>query len=393
MEKKKGFKFFCSLIIYVIISLNSMLVYAENTKTELNDKMGDIDKQIDSTKDEIKEVKNEISDKMKEIQKLTNEISGYEDEIDDLNDELKKLQNSISEQEKDLKKAEEDYTKQKELLEKRLIAMYESGKTSYLDVLLSSEDITDFLSRYYLMAELADNDSKLLQKIDEDKAAIELKKENLEADKNKVEANKASKVKTSKALASAKSVKDKQVGELSDTEKELQAQLDQFEKDKREIQERLRKIAEEEAKKNKTNISLTPSASGYIRPIVGYPITTGLYYSNGSYHGAVDFSGSGIAGKPILAVKDGTVITSAAFKNSNGTYYSYGEYIIISHHDGTMTLYAHGQPGSRKVFEGQEVKQGQTIMLVGTTGNSTGYHLHFEVRVNGKRVDPRPYLP
>ena len=58
-----------------------------------------------------------------------------------------------------------------------------------------------------------------------------------------------------------------------------------------------------------------------------------------------------------------------------------------------MTLYAHGQPGSRQVYEGQEVSQGQVIMYVGTTGNSTGEHLHFEVRVDGERVDPRPYLP
>ena len=94
-----------------------------------------------------------------------------------------------------------------------------------------------------------------------------------------------------------------------------------------------------------------------------------------------------------MAVKSGTVVTSKAAINSSGKYYSYGEYIIINHHDGTMTLYAHGQAGSRKVFEGQKVSQGQVIMNVGSTGNSTGPHLHFEVRVNGTRVDPRPYLP
>ena len=95
----------------------------------------------------------------------------------------------------------------------------------------------------------------------------------------------------------------------------------------------------------------------------------------------------------MLAVKDGTVVTSTALKNPNGTYRSYGEYIVISHGDGTMTLYAHGAPGSRLVSPGQTVKQGQQIMSVGTTGNSTGYHLHFEVRINGRPVNPSPYLP
>ena len=109
-------------------------------------------------------------------------------------------------------------------------------------------------------------------------------------------------------------------------------------------------------------------------------------------HTGVDFSGPGISGKPVLAAKSGTVVTSTALKNSNGTYRSYGEYIVINHHDGTMTLYAHGAPGSRLVSAGQKVSQGQQIMSVGTTGNSTGYHLHFEVRVNGVPVNPAPYL-
>ena len=130
-------------------------------------------------------------------------------------------------------------------------------------------------------------------------------------------------------------------------------------------------------------------------PIVGYNITTGYgsYRTRPGKHTGVDFSGSGISGKQILAVKDGTVEISIAKKNSKGKYTSYGEYILINHHDGTMTLYAHGAPGSRMVEKGEKVKQGQPIMLVGTTGNSTGYHLHFEVRVNGKTVDPTPYLP
>lgn len=83
-------------------------------------------------------------------------------------------------------------------------------------------------------------------------------------------------------------------------------------------------------------------------------------------------------------MKSGTVIFSTALKNNNGSYRSYGEYIIIDHHDGTMTLYAHGLPGSRQVEVMDEVEQGKVIMRVGSTGNSTGPHLHFEVRVNRK---------
>ena len=136
-----------------------------------------------------------------------------------------------------------------------------------------------------------------------------------------------------------------------------------------------------------------PSTSGFIYPVpTGYTtITTGMYYSSGSYHGAVDFGTGGISGQPVYAVADGVVITAKALTTS------YGNYIIIMHRDGLYTLYAHGQAGSIAVSEGQYVKQGQQIMRVGNTGNSSGPHLHFEVRTgNGlysNRVDPRPYLP
>ena len=393
MKQRKIVKLLVAMFTILVLFANSIIVYAANTKTELNSKMGDVDEQIKETKNEINEVKTEMSDKMKEVQKLTNEISSYQDEIDTLDAQIKELQESISEQEEELNKAEEDFKKQNELLQKRLIALYEAGQTSYIDVLLNAEDITDFLSRYYIISEIADSDAKLLQKIEDDKNSIQAKKESLESSKQKIEENKASKVKASKALESKQTAKNKEVKELSAQEKQLQNELEQFEKDKREIQAQLKKIAEQEAKNNKTNVTSNPSSAGYIRPINGYSITTGMYYSNGSYHGAVDFSGSGIAGKPIYAVKDGTVVISTALKYSNGNYKSYGEYIVINHHDGTMTLYAHGAPGSRLVSENQTVKQGQQIMSVGTTGNSTGYHLHFEVRVNGVRVDPRPYLP
>ncbi|MCI8444139.1 MAG: M23 family metallopeptidase [Clostridia bacterium] len=115
-----------------------------------------------------------------------------------------------------------------------------------------------------------------------------------------------------------------------------------------------------------------------------------MYYSSGQYHGAVDFGSGGINGQPIYAVADGYVVTSTRL---NG---SYGNYILIAHYNGLYTLYAHGQDGSRTVSAGQTVKQGQQIMRVGNTGNSSGPHLHFEVRTSpgtySNRVNPMNYL-
>jgi murein DD-endopeptidase MepM/ murein hydrolase activator NlpD len=178
------------------------------------------------------------------------------------------------------------------------------------------------------------------------------------------------------------------VQNLSAEEIELNNQLEQFEQDKKQIEAELVELAKQNALKK----SITPSKSGYISPLLGKTkanITT--TYNGYAGHTGVDFAIP--LGTDVVAVKAGTVVISDALKYSNGKYKSYGEYVVIDHHDGTMTLYAHGLADSRTVVEGDEVEQGDVIMLSGSTGNSTGPHLHFEVRVNGKCVEPSQYLP
>lgn len=398
MKKYVG-KFFAILLILVLISANSM-IYAAN-KTQINSDLNDIDSKIDDTNEKLDDVQGQMSDARKEINKLNEKIQGYEDEIDELDEQLEELENSIKVQEENLEAEQKNYEKQEELFHKRLIVLYESGETSYIDVLLGSEDITEFLSYYYMMSEVAEADKEMLKSIETKKEEIANTKQSLENAKEQIAAKKQSKQQTAKALSDAKSTKNKQMKELSDTERQLQEELEIFEQHKKELQAELKRIAEEEAKKNQANVSNNPSAAGYISPLAGRTksdITTRYgagAYSWGGFHTGVDFarnSKGAVEGKEIRAVKSGTVVISTAYKK-NGRYVSYGEYIVINHHDGTMTLYGHGDPGSRKVSVGDTVKQGQTIMNVGTTGNSTGYHLHFEVRVNGKCVDPTPYLP
>ena len=140
--------------------------------------------------------------------------------------------------------------------------------------------------------------------------------------------------------------------------------------------------------------NVAPSAHGYIFPVQGCSRANinKLVYPSYRGHTGIDVNRN-VVGKNVVAVKAGTVVKSEAKKNSNGTYRSYGEYVVINHHDGTMTLYAHMLAGTRKVSKGQEVSQGQVLGTVGSTGNSTGTHLHFEVLIGGSPVNPIPYLP
>lgn len=376
-----------TIIFILILSGNIMRVLA-TTQSDLEE----IDGKITDTKKEITEVERKLSSTMSQIQSLNAEIAEYETEISDLNLKIEDVNKQISETEEQLKKAEEEYNNQEEMLKKRLVALYEAGETTYLDVLLSSKSMTDFISKYYLVSEIAEGDKNLLEKMEANKKSIETTKELLNTSKEQIEALKKSKEDTAQTLKNSQSQKKAYIDDLNEEELALQEDLEQFEKDKKEIQEELARIARQN-NGGKEVVAGEPSKAGYIFPVQGlniYNINIRVYPSYPGHTG-VDIN-INVRGRNVIAAKAGTVVTSTALRYSNGNYKSYGEYVVIDHHDGTMTLYAHMSPDSRTVSVGDDVAQGQVLGIVGTTGNSTGLHLHFEVRINGKCVNPLPYL-
>ena len=394
MMKRLFLKILGSLVILSII-FNSTIVMAANVD-DLKSQQKENDNKINQTQSQINEINAKKSQTVKEVEALNDKISGYESEILELQTKISNLNNQINEKKIRLKEAEDNYDYQQEMLNKRLVAIQEAGETSYLDFLLSSNGIVDFISNYYLITELAKSDTQLLESIEQQKVEITKQKEDLESNKNEVVTAKASVESVQTQLKSTKSEKDKQVAQLSASEKELQSQMDELRSANisidAKIQAEIRKATNNN--KNGGNVDISsPSAAGFIYPLpTAYSrITTGINYSTGQYHGAVDFGCSGINGQPIYAVADGTVMIS---ERLNG---SYGNYILIYHNNGLFSLYAHGQDGSRTVSAGQTVKRGQQIMRVVSTGNSTGPHLHFEVRTYpgsySNRVNPISYLP
>lgn len=401
--KKKVIVF---LSIAIIIFSNIFVVYADE-KSQLKDEQSNIDKKIEETNSEIAGVKSQMSTALNQINNYNSQIGSFENEISDLTTQINDLTAQITEKQASIDEQIEKYNAQQELLNKRLVAMYESGSTSYLDMLLSSDSIADFISKYYIIEQLAEYDTELLNNIEQTRLQIESEKTELENSKAEVETSKTALEAKKNSLTILVNEKNALVGTLSAEEKVLEDELEQIEQDKREIQAKLAAIAaKEEAERRRAAAASaamnggtatviepsSPSTSGYICPIPGKSkanITTGYHGYAG--HTGVDFAcGSGTS---IVAAKAGTVVISTALRSSSGGYRSYGEYIVISHGDGTSTLYAHMLPGSRTVSEGAQVSQGQVIGQVGSTGNSTGPHLHFEVRVSGRCVNPTSYLP
>ena len=403
-EMKK--KFIVFLVLAIFIFSNLFIVYADE-KSQLKDEQNSIDKKIEETNSEIAGVKSQMTDALNQINTYNSQIGSFENEMTDLTNQINNLTVQITEKQASIDEQVEKYNAQQELLNKRLVAMYESGSTSYLDMLLSSDGLADFISKYYIIEQLAEYDTELLNSIEQTRVQIETEKSELENSKVEVENSKIALEAKKNSLTVLLNEKNALVGTLSAEEKVLESELEQIEQDKKEIQAKLAAIAAREeaerqaaaaaaaAKNGETTTVIepaSPSTSGFICPLAGKSkgnITTGYHGYAG--HTGVDFAcGSGTS---VMAAKGGTVVISTALRNSGGGYRSYGEYIVISHGDGTSTLYAHMLPGSRTVSEGAKVSQGQVIGQVGSTGNSTGPHLHFEVRVNGRCVNPTAYLP
>ncbi|MGN1302790.1 MAG: murein hydrolase activator EnvC family protein [Clostridia bacterium] len=375
------------LLILIILSTNIAVTLAA-TKSELQNKQNNINQQIKDTENEISAVKEEMSDTMKQIQDLNTQISGYQSEIDDLEYKISDLEKDIEESQEKLNEAEKKYNKQEEAFKNRIVAQYEAGETTYLDVLLGGGSLWDMVSNWYVVSEIADLDNQMLGQMEKNKNEIEEAKKALETNKEQIEVTKKNKEQKASALKSSQATKEQYVNELSDNEKELNAELEKLKKANDAITREL-KAMENKYSDKIANLGGTGTLQ---RPVRSGVITATMYYSSGRYHGALDYGVP--VGTEVYAAAEGVVL---AANWSNG---GLGNYVCIQHSGGLRTYYGHGN-GEFYVKPGDVVKKGQLIMLSGNTGNSSGPHLHFEVRVspynwsywgNDSRRDPRNYL-
>lgn len=404
------------IITTIVLSFNfSLGVTQSELEAQKNKEVNSKNNQQTNNQNKIKEaeehkeqIQAEKSEVQKEVENLSAQINTYQTQIDELDAQIEDANNKIKEAETKIQQSEEEYNKKEETLEKRMVAVYEAGETSYLDVLLNSESLSDFISKYYIVSEVTEHDTELMKELQKEKEEIEKAKKELENSKNQLTTAKNSKESVSGQLKVVKSEKDAKVSQLSVEEKEVQAEIEELEEANRVLNAQI-KAAEkkyqqqlEELKKqeenNNNNGGNSSTGSGYfMRPVNGGSISCNGYYSSGKFHGAIDYAVS--SGTPVYAAAAGVVMSTANLSNS------YGTYVVIRHANGLQSYYAHGTYGSICVSPGQTVSKGQKIMLSGNTGNSSGPHLHFEVRkspynYNGyatgygqdSRVNPTNYM-
>ena len=336
------------LLIFVLVAACSTygLSYAD-TKADKQNELNEINDKKDEVKEDMQELVTKIKSQQSEIDKLQTSIEQKETEI-------QKAENEIAKTIKEIKEREDG-------LNQRLRTMYKNGSIGYLDVLLGSGSISEFISNLEMIQRIYKNDQNILVVLEEQQKELEEKQAALEREQEELAARQAE----------AKDKKDALKGD----QEALQNKLDALNAEAERIGDEIASMQDHD-KVYEGGEFMWPTNTTYITSPFGFRIHPVTGYYTG--HTGVDIGAS--YGSPVYAAADGTVIVAS------NSYGGYGVAVVIDHGSGISTLYGHND--HVKVSVGQHVKRGQVIAASGNSGVSTGPHLHFEVRINGTYVDP-----
>lgn len=346
--------------IITTITLSSMIlstsfVYGENSQADLEKKLIEnrdsqlrLDEQIIELNSKIKEVEEKISATNEEINELDLQINNIKYEIS-------VLENNIE--------------NNKDQLAKRIKVINSNYSMSYIKILLNSSSISDFFNNMYIVKQIVKQDKDVLNELDENKQEIEDKKSQIENKKVEQE--------------ELKLLLEKDNESLNNDKIEVENLKSELEKEEDELESEIEKIASQSVVNGESQVISSGSwpVPGYSRISSPYGYRIHPIFNTKKMHTGIDIPAP--TGTPTVSIDSGKVI----FAGIKG---GYGKTVMIQHDDGKVTLYAHNS--ELTVSVGQRVQKGQVIAKIGSTGNSTGPHLHFEVRINGKHVNPVPFI-
>lgn len=371
----------CLAVITALLIIGSLNIVKGLTATELEQRRAELTNKINEAGKSIENINIELTENLEAINKLDEEIYSYEMQINTISENLENIEKQIKETENYLDAIQVDYEHQKELLQKRLLYAYEEGPTRYLDVLLNSKSMLDFITNYYLIAELMQYDKDLLDGIERDKEQIEQIEQSLNESKENLKLIKNEQKKIAISLENSKIVKNSYINNLTNEEKQIQEEMSMYQEELDLVELEILLAVLENSDTQYVGGTFAWPAPGYYTITSPYGMRVHPIIKTFSNHSGMDIGAP--MGSYAIAANDG-IVTKATYS------YSYGNMVIIDHGGGVTTLYAHGSEILAQV--GDVVKRGDAIMKVGSTGWSTGPHLHFEIRINGATIDPYPYV-
>lgn len=376
------------IVLIILICFATTYTYAEdtenqttNTTTDLQTQRSELQNQLDEANGQLNDVQSNLSENLQQVEKLDNKIETSEQTLAEQESKITELKNNIQNVETELNSVTEKYDKQVELFKKRMVAIYMAGDTQYLDVLLKSSSLSDFISSYYLISQLTEIDENLINDLETKKKTIDLSKTKLENEKKELATIVENQTRTTRTLQNTKKMRESFIAKLSDDERNLQAKIDEINKQYELVNQQILALAQQGLDTVYIGGQLAWPVPGYTRITSKYAMRVHPITGQYKLHTGVDIGAP--MGANFVAANDGTVVKA-------GMNAAYGNMVIIDHGGGISTLYAHGSEILVQV--GQTVKRGDAILKVGSTGYSTGPHAHFEVRINGATTDPLPYI-
>jgi len=376
------------ILAIILMPLNAQAV-SEDELYQLQQKQALLEQQQKDIQEKLDSNQYEKSAILDQKEILDRQVELTRQEIENLNGQIATYENLIALKEQEYEAARQDEEKQRELFKRRVRIMEENGDISYLAVLFSAKDFGDLLSRLDFISEIMASDEEVVNSYEQAQAAAESKKNELEGMKGELV--------SARALQEVKAVDlDGQISEAVSLIANLENNIDEYtqainesEAAEQELAEKILEMARElERQRQEQGGNQANSTGRYIWPSNSSRYVTSPYGMREDpivytwrMHNGIDIGAS--YGTDILATDGGEVVT-ATYSSS------YGYYVMIYHGDDRYSLYAH--MSEIWVDVGDSVDQGEVIGLVGSTGYSTGAHIHFEIMENGSRVDPLSYF-
>ncbi len=374
-----------SLAVALIVTMSSVApVYAAKSVNDLKKELSESQKKVEDTKKEIKNKQAQQNAQKAKKNEIDIEISGLQDDIDAVQAVINEKNTEIEAKNAEIEVLDESIKKTDKQLKKRMKIMYENGNTSYLELIFQAKGLSDLFTRISIIETIVKHDNAIIDEFEAQVAQIEEAKQVIETEKaEQVEARQLLESKQNE-IKVKQAEQERIIKELSQDINELKKQEAEMEQAERQIQAQINAALGSSSQKN---VKYTGNGK-FLFPLASYTRISSPYgyrphpiTGTNKLHSGIDYAAP--LGTAIYAAEDGVVLTS-------GWVNGYGYTVTVNHGSGYVTLYAHCS--KLLVSAGQSVTKGQTIARVGSTGNSTGNHLHFEVKVNGKAVNPAGYL-
>ena len=394
-----------SVFLTAVLACSPFVIPAVSADTESGYKqqLSELAEKEREYQERLNEAKSDIKDKEAYSETLMNQVETLNEEINAYNNEISSLNDSISEKQAAVDKANMDIESQMNTLKKRLRAIYMAGETSDLEIILGAKDFSDFLDKVELVKTLSDYDKELIGKIQNRLDKVSGEKEALETAKDELEEAESQLQEKEDKLNDLLAENEEVLADLYQTKSDAESLLAEAQAQENEIQGQLNAYYESLKQRDEDDNSsgsggnnnvpeVNPSGSGYTWPTPGYyGVISPFGEDRGYSHMGIDISAP--MGATVVAVEGGTVIASNNSCSHNfgksgscGCGGGFGNYVMIDHGGGRSTTYGHLT--SANVSAGQSVSKGQVIGSVGSTGWSTGAHLHFETRLSGSAYNP-----